>query len=885
MKFLYQETSFKTKMRIPLFARIFSLVTLLVLSQFKAQANPYYIVDCAPWGNPQDVTCMNNVFGPGGWTQASFSTNPATIFVPTTPFVMIEGSDWCNSNFPTFMSTNQTLIENWVAAGGRLFINAAPNYGGNQNWGFSNTQLIQPVYAPSVSTTVPTDQIFIGPFTPTATSFTGNYFAHGWIQGTGLTTTLYDNAYAPNVHPVLAYKLWGAGVVFFGACTEPNWWNPNPQGINVWQNIFMWVWNFPLQSLSTTIPSLNYCSGTAVTINYTSTGLTLNAGNIFTAQLSDAAGSFATPTAIGSVTSTNPTGTIPCTIPLSQVTGTGYRIRTVASNVAFTGSDNGSNVTINTTVTPGVSISVSPGPAICLNQLATFTASVTNGGPSPTYQWYLNGNPVGTNSPTYTSSTLATGDLIYCQITSSAVCASPPNATSNVINMDVTPPVPPTISIFTSNTDSGCVNMTQTFNSVITLGGPSPTYQWYVNGNPVGTNSASYSSSTLVTGDVVTCDLTSNNPCVSTPNASSNALTMTILPVTAPGITIEATPGTEVCPNADVLFTATTTDGGPGSSLQWVWNTTLVGTNSATYQNNNLLGGDSVKCIFINPYLCSFPHVVTSNALYITTMPESPYLSGTPGNTITRNYGLVYAKNFIHDAECKLMVMMEPQGSDPVNGRVDVKVTLDNTVQSYNGQPYLQRHFDIEPVNNATTATSIITMYAYQDEFDAYNAVAVPMGLPPMPVDWVYDGNIRITQFHGVGTQPGNYPGGVEYINPAVYWDTAKHWWQLSFAANGFSGFYIHTGSFPLQLSTVKGSDFSIAAWPNPVTDKVTIQVTGYRGNNSAISLVDLTGKFIMRVPMVNDKAIADLSGLASGMYFIKYTDDKRSETVNLVKQ
>jgi hypothetical protein len=883
MKFLYQETSIKTK-NVPLLARIFSLVTLLVLSQFKAEASPYYLVTSAPWGNPQDVTCMNNVFGVGGWTQGNFTTPAATVFAPTTPFVMMEGSDG-NSGLPGYITANQTAIENWVAAGGRLFINAAPNYGTNQNWGFSNTQLMYPSYAPSVSTTVPTDQIFIGPYTPTATAFTGNYFAHGYISGTGLTHTLYDNAYSPNVRPVLSYKLWGAGIVFFGACTEPNWWNPNPQGINVWQNIFMWVWNFPLQSLSTTIPSVNYCSGATPTINYTSTGLTLNPGNVFTAELSDAAGSFATPTAIGSVTSTNPTGTIPCTIPLSQVTGTGYRIRTTSSNVAFIGSDNGANITINTTVTPGISITASPGPAICLNQLTTFTATTTNGGPSPTYQWYLNGNPVGTNSPTYTNSTLATGDLIYCKLTSNATCAAPPTATSNVINMDVTPPVPPTITIFTSNTDSGCVNMTQTFNSVITLGGPSPIYQWYVNGNPVGTNSASYSTSTLVTGDVVTCDLTSNNPCVSTPNATSNALTMTILPVTAPDITIEATPGTDVCPGGDVVFTATTSNGGPGSSLQWVLDGGLVGTNSATYQNNSLVGGDSVKCIFINPYLCSFPHVVNSNTLHITTMPESPYLSGTPGNTITRNYGLVYAKNFIHDAECKLMLMMEPQGSDPVNGRVEAKVTIDNTVQSYNGQPYLQRHFDIEPVNNATTATSIITMYAYQDEFDAYNAVAVPMGLPPMPVDWVYDGNIRITQFHGVGTQPGNYPGGVEYINPAVYWDTAKHWWQLSFQANGFSGFYIHTGSFPLQLSTVKGSDFSIAAWPNPVTDKVTIQVTGYRGNNSAISLVDLTGKFIMRVPMENDKAIADLSGLASGMYFIKYTDDKRSETVNLVKQ
>jgi hypothetical protein len=91
-----------------------------------------------------------------------------------------------------------------------------------------------------------------------------------------------------------------------------------------------------------------FCAGAGVSVTYTITGTYL-AGNIFTAQLSDASGSFASPVSIGSVTQMT-AGTISATIPAGTVAGTGYRIRVVASTALQTvGSDNGTNLTINTT--------------------------------------------------------------------------------------------------------------------------------------------------------------------------------------------------------------------------------------------------------------------------------------------------------------------------------------------------------------------------------------------------------------------------------------------------------------------------------------------------------------------------------------------------------
>lgn len=87
-----------------------------------------------------------------------------------------------------------------------------------------------------------------------------------------------------------------------------------------------------------------FCPGDQLTINYNING-TFNAGNIFTAELSDATGSFASPTAIGSVTATT-ASPITATIP-TVAAGGQYRIRVLASNPGTAGADNGADITIS----------------------------------------------------------------------------------------------------------------------------------------------------------------------------------------------------------------------------------------------------------------------------------------------------------------------------------------------------------------------------------------------------------------------------------------------------------------------------------------------------------------------------------------------------------
>jgi hypothetical protein len=101
----------------------------------------------------------------------------------------------------------------------------------------------------------------------------------------------------------------------------------------------------PASITTSAIAGNAFCQGVQLNVPYTING-SYTAGNVFSAQLSDASGSFAAPTEIGSVTSTA-AGSIACTIPVATPPGPAYRIRVVSSTPVVIGTDNGVNLTIS----------------------------------------------------------------------------------------------------------------------------------------------------------------------------------------------------------------------------------------------------------------------------------------------------------------------------------------------------------------------------------------------------------------------------------------------------------------------------------------------------------------------------------------------------------
>ena len=85
--------------------------------------------------------------------------------------------------------------------------------------------------------------------------------------------------------------------------------------------------------------------------------------------------------------------------------------------------------------------------------------------------------------------------------------------------------------------------------------------------------------------------------------------------------------------------------------------------------------------------------------------------------------------------------------------------------------------------------------------------------------------------------------------------------------------------------ATVQGKGFSVQAYPNPVSDELTIKVNGNQSGNAEILLTDMTGKVIKRMSMNSVIQTVNMNGLASGIYLIKYVDDEQSQTLRITKE
>ena len=126
-------------------------------------------------------------------------------------------------------------------------------------------------------------------------------------------------------------------------------------------------------SIATNIGTVqNLCSGNQITVNFLING-SVNTGNIFSVQLSDAAGSFTNATTIGTLLSVT-SSPIAATIPTNLPAGTAYRIRVNSSNPLIIGTDNG----INLTEASNFIVSAGNDVTICANQSVTLSATGAN---------------------------------------------------------------------------------------------------------------------------------------------------------------------------------------------------------------------------------------------------------------------------------------------------------------------------------------------------------------------------------------------------------------------------------------------------------------------------------------------------------------------------
>ncbi|HEY9176317.1 MAG TPA: GEVED domain-containing protein [Flavipsychrobacter sp.] len=288
----------------------------------------------------------------------------------------------------------------------------------------------------------------------------------------------------------------------------------------------------------------------------------------------------------------------------------GYQYRCVITGICTpTVTTSVATLTVNPLLLPSVVVNVT-NDDICAGTSVTFTPSPTNGGTNPTYVWKRNGTAVGTGS-SYTTSALANGDLVWCDMTSNAVCPLPKTVKSdNAITMKVTQYSTPTITITSDVGTEWCSGKPAVFRANITNGGPTPTYEWQVNGLVVGANVDTYLTSQLIDGDQVRCRLTSSLKCFTPAIVTSNTIKMTIRQTTQSSIVIAPNPDSVICDKTNVTMYTFFTNGGATPSFQWMLNgADMPGETAGTLKTTGLSNGDFIQCRFISSATCVFPEV------------------------------------------------------------------------------------------------------------------------------------------------------------------------------------------------------------------------------------------------------------------------------------
>ncbi len=274
--------------------------------------------------------------------------------------------------------------------------------------------------------------------------------------------------------------------------------------------------------------------------------------------------------------------------------------------------------TTPTTLTPTVSIAASPTGSITAGTSVTFTASPTNGGTTPAYQWKKGSNNVGSNSATYTDVALANNDKITCVLTSSDACASPTTATSNEITMTVNAACTNSTAYNVTGGSSYCTGGTGV---AIGLSNSETGVMYQLKKGGVDEESAKAGTGSALTwanktaGTYTVVATRTSGGCTATMTGSA---TVTLGTAVTPSVSIAANLGNRITSGTSVTFTATPSNGGTTPVYQWKLNGNNVGTNQDTYASTTLANGDVITCEMTSNATCALPTMATSNGITMT---------------------------------------------------------------------------------------------------------------------------------------------------------------------------------------------------------------------------------------------------------------------------
>jgi lysophospholipase L1-like esterase len=268
-----------------------------------------------------------------------------------------------------------------------------------------------------------------------------------------------------------------------------------------------------------------------------------------------------------------------------------------------------------------------------------------------TWQSYNGGNNIDYNRAAvfvFTDKTEMTFDIrVNSESSFGYISVVDIKASTPVVNCPA--PLTPAVTIAANPAGPVCQGTSVTYTATPTNGGAGPVYQWRKNGIDIeGQTGATYSTNTLVNGEVISCVMTSNNPCASTPTANSNNLAVVVKNPTS------STANVNACNS--YLWNGTTYT----SSGTYVFNTTnIAGCDSTATLNLNIfpspfsvgtLTGPSNACSYMGSDALTAIYTVpiTNAASIVWSVPASAtILSGQGTNTLSVKFPATFGSGSV----------------------------------------------------------------------------------------------------------------------------------------------------------------------------------------------------------------------------------------------
>lgn len=272
--------------------------------------------------------------------------------------------------------------------------------------------------------------------------------------------------------------------------------------------------------------------------------------------------------------------------------------------------------------------------------------------------------------------------------------------------------------------------------------------------------------------------------------------------------------GVNVLPDGNFFVVNRHWNNGVGA-VTWV-NSATTGTSGEVNDCNSALGNPVGPLgATLGVYNPTYNYIISGKigrtVLVFYYPAGAPFLSKS-GDTGSASLSPSQTASLMGGTGCRIVATVESWGYYAFTGKVTAKVWVEPSVPTFGSDPFVARHYEINPEQNASNATGRVVLYFSQGDFDAFNAAPGSTNkLPTNPDDAAGKANLRVGKYVGTSSDgtglPGSYPAyTAQILDPTdefVVWNDIYKRWEVTLFFQGFGSFFVQTISTPLPVQLV----------------------------------------------------------------------------------